>query len=260
MNVDILNRHSDFLVFSFLLPISLFSFLYFLGKESTFIFWFYYYYSDLSCSSIKLSPNQTKPKKVLVSPISVFSFISLKTLMMDCWYCLLYTLCFFCLSQFLRFMFLSWNVGSGSGSTYEISTESWREALCTWMQLVITAGWGWRNGTASLGNHWRHSLGFSSWAEDSSGLLPGGVCKITGHVLGRKFIVLAFSVWSMWSFALVSPRRRLFCAQIEASRLLLGSGGVVTQLCELGQGRYLGFQLLWLILFLPWTSPQGYRI
>ena len=126
VNVDILNRHSDFLVFSFLLPISLFSFLYFLGKESTFIFWFYYYYSDLSCSSIKLSPNQTKPKKVLVSPVSVFSFISLKTLVMDCWYCLLYALCFFCLSQFLRSMFLSWNVGSGSGSgsTYASSMRA----------------------------------------------------------------------------------------------------------------------------------------
>ena len=63
MNVDILNRHSDFLVFFFLLPISLFSFLYFLGKESAYIFWSYYYHSGLSCGFIKLSPNQTKPQK-----------------------------------------------------------------------------------------------------------------------------------------------------------------------------------------------------
>lgn len=66
MNVDILNRHSDFLIiFFFLLPIFLFLFLYFLGKESAcyllvlllslrFILWFH-----------KAFPNQTKPQKVL---------------------------------------------------------------------------------------------------------------------------------------------------------------------------------------------------
>ena len=85
------------------------------------------------------------------------------------------------------------------------------------------------------------SLGFSSWAEDSSGLLPGGVCEVTGHVLGRKFIVLAFSVLSVWNFAL-SPRwESVLLSQIEISCPLLGWGGMVTSCVKLGQGRYLGF-------------------
>lgn len=86
------------------------------------------------------------------------------------------------------------------------------------------------------------SLGFSSWAEDSSGLLPGGVCKVTGHVLGRKFIVLGFSVLSVWNFALLSPRwESVLLSQIEISCPLLGWGGMVTQLCEVGAGQVSGF-------------------
>ena len=85
------------------------------------------------------------------------------------------------------------------------------------------------------------SLGFSSWAEESSGLLPGGVCEVTGHVLGRKFIVLAFSVLSVWNFAL-SPRwESVLLSQIEISCPLLGWGGMVTQLCEVGAGQVSGF-------------------
>lgn len=108
MNVDILNRHSDFLVFSFLLPISLFSFLYFLGKESTYIFWSYYYYSGLSCGSIKLSPNQTKPQiSIDKSSISnLFEDINDGLLILSSIHLLVFPRCFF-LCQFLHFILLS---------------------------------------------------------------------------------------------------------------------------------------------------------
>lgn len=108
MNVDILNRHSDFLVFFFLLPISLFSFLYFLGKESAYIFWSYYYHSGLSCGFIKLSPNQTKPQKSIdKSSISnLFEDINDGLLILSSIHLLVFPRCCF-LCQFLHFILLS---------------------------------------------------------------------------------------------------------------------------------------------------------
>lgn len=70
------------------------------------------------------------------------------------------------------------------------------------------------------------SSDLSSWAEDSSSLLPGGVCKITGHVWGRKFTVLAFSMLLVWNFAFMFPQDRNLCSALpdENPLSLLGLG------------------------------------
>lgn len=106
------------------------------------------------------------------------------------------------------------------------------------------------------------SSGFSSWAKDSSSLLPGGLCKVTGRVFGRKFMVLAFSMLSVWNFAMF-PKTEIsvLLSQVRTSRLLLGWGwGSHPAVWGWAGG---GGAAIWGSSsfgrsYLAWTPPQGY--